>query len=271
MTCRWALAVAALAATPAAARFAPATDAPYRLTMTMERAVGEGGVGDRDDGRGVRRFATEYAVTFARIATGYRAILRARAGSAADSAGTATFSRLQSALADVPVTVLLDRHGALIAVEDVAPLWERLRAAIAATQGDDARRAQLLALHDAATPAIRVQTLAGDLLALCAGADADRRDAGRATTLPGTDGTALPVRETVTRDGDTIVVVTRDEAGTFLRRRTIGRRDGLVRELREERRLTARHRGVTRTAATVRIARLDLMVSPYPSGTARKP
>ncbi|KQT31838.1 hypothetical protein ASG29_08030 [Sphingomonas sp. Leaf412] len=262
-----AAALVALAATPAAARFAPATDAPYRLTMTMERQLGE-----RQSGEGgVRRFATDYAVTFTRDHDGYRAVLRALPASAADSGGTRHFARLQSALAGVPIIVRLDRHGGLIAVEDVDPLWDRLRAAIVATDDDPASRRRLLALHDAATPAVRVQTLAGDLLALCAGADADRRDAGRDTTLPATDGTLLPVRETVRRGRDVTVVVTRDDAGTLVRSRTIARADGLVRDMREDRRLTARHRGVVRTATTVRTARLVAMVSPYPPGTARKP
>ena len=266
-------------ATPAAARFAPPLDMPLRVETVQLR----------DEGEGPRRFAVAHDLIFARAGDGYRATLTLRGDSVADSGDTlGAFARLHGALAGRPVTVVLDHSGRIVSVADLDALWARLRAAIAqvasGTPARDRTRAMLLAHHDAATTEQRVDTVAGTLAGLCAGAEAERRTGTRATALPSTFGDAaarLPARETVTREGGIIRVVL-TAAGpipgpaatqarvTVTRTREIARGTGLVRRSREVRETVLGIAGKElrmRADTEVRIA----MVSGYPSPTPPKP
>lgn len=249
----WLLPVALLAA-PAAARFAPIPDATYRLSAVAERT----------DDKGTRRFATDYDIVFARDAGEWRVTMTLRPDSVADTRGTATFFSLQDG---TPLVVRLDRRGRLIAIEDRDARWARLRAAIDARAAGKPGHAALLAIHDSADDVAKARGLAGDVLDLCAGDDAERREGTRTTVLPATQGAPLPVTEITVRTHDAVVVTTRDAAGDLVRTRTIDRHTGLVRESVERRRITAG----SSTATTLRTATLTPQVSFYPSGTARKP
>lgn len=245
------LALALVVPAPVAARFAPATEASYRLSVTTTR----------DDGRATRTFATDYAVAFARSPEGYRATIRLLPSSVADSADGSRFARLQRAASGAPLVVRLDRSGRLFAVEDAATRWAALRIAIAdvAVDGRDA----ILAAHDRTPPAERDRVLAADLLALCAGADAERRDGSRDTLLPASDGSPLPVRETVRRDGDAVTILVEGSGGpvaAYARRRVIDRRSGLLREASEMRRTTIVQDGVAANATLTHRWRLTHMV-----------
>jgi hypothetical protein len=273
-------AAAATLAAPAAARFAPPIGVPLRVESVQQR----------DDGAGPRRFAVTHDLVFARAPGGYRATLTLRGDSAADSGDTiGAFARLQSALAGQPVTAMLDRAGRIVAVDDLDALWARLRAAIAAVaSGSPARmrtRDLLLAQHDAATPAQRIETIAGTLAAVSAGAEAERRAGERATTVPGIAfGRAdapLPARESVVRDGAVVRITTTAEGSTaapgggtarvaLTRTREIDRATGLLRAGRETRETFLAIDGserLLRAATTLTIA----PVSQYPSENPRLP
>ncbi len=256
------LALALAAPVPAAARFAPATDAPYRLTVAATR----------DDGRSVRHFATDYAVAFARTPDGYRATIHALPDSVNDSGKGDGFARLQRAASGRPLAVRLDRAGRLLGVEEAAARWADLRAAIVAVAAEG--RDAILAAHDRATPAERDRLLAADLLALCGGADAERPEGNRMTLLPASDGAALPVRETVRRTRDAVTILTEGSGGSVAalsRRRVVDRRTGLLREAGETRRTVVVHDGVTASATVTHRWQVEAMVSSYPSSIARKP
>lgn len=236
-----ALLAASLAAAPVQARFAPAPDATYRLTIAATR----------DDGGTPRRTKASYDIRFLRTATGWRATLTQRSGGDAISA----------AFRDIPVTLTLDRDGRALAVEDGEAWWARLRAGIVAHAPPAARDA-MLAAHDATPAAGRIALLGGDLLAMCAGTETNRRPGARATTIPASDGAVLSARETVHRAKGMVVVQTAADGAiaaggraTITRIRTIDRRTGLVTDLAETREIATGPRRL-RLVSTARLAPL---------------
>jgi hypothetical protein len=97
---------------------------------------------------------------------------------------------------------------------------------------------------------------------MCAGADTDRRPGTRATTLPASDGTVLPARETVRRAEGMVVVETAAEGpiatggrATIARTWSVDRRTGLVVDLSETRAIAAGARRL-RLVKTARLAPL---------------
>lgn len=110
--------LAAIVLQASAARFAPPLDTP--LHVTSERR------------EGARTFRLERDLRFLREGSGYRAevILRAASGDTPDSSGT-LYEAGYAALAGTPIRFHLDTAGALVAIDDLAVLWERYCAHVA--------------------------------------------------------------------------------------------------------------------------------------------
>lgn len=275
-----AICAAATLATPAAARFAPPADTPLRIETVQES----------DDGSGVRRVTATHDVRFTRTPQGWRATLTLRREGLSDSGDAlGAFARLQAVLVGRAVTVWLDRAGHVTGVENADAWWARLRAAIADVAGGsparDRTRALLLAHHDAATPAQRVETLAGTLAALCAGAEAERRDGTRATTVPagafGAEAATQPAQERVVRDGAMVridLTATGPVAGpggaagsvSLHESREVVRGTGLVRAMRSVRETMVPLTGADRRLRTETRVRFD-KVSQYLSANPPNP
>ncbi|MEH3048562.1 hypothetical protein [Sphingomonas adhaesiva] len=248
----WLLPAAVLLTMPASARFAP----PLGRDLALER------VEVRDDGSGVRRLRVVRRVRFDRAGRGYVATMMVDPTRVEDSKGEqAGYVALVRALS-TPIAVELDAGGHLLRVRDADGAWAKLRAVIAGPMPDAARGAALR-LHDATGGAERDAALAGPLLAVLAGDEAERAPGVRAVTLPaaGSGNGWLSGTERTARQGDRIVLET-DASGTvdtahgaaevtLFRRRAVDRRTGLASDTVEKRTSTAAAGGVLRNEVTV--------------------
>lgn len=267
-----AVSVAALSAAPAAARFAPRLDVPYRL-VTSET---------RDDGRGARHFSASRTIRFARDdddPAGYVATVTLDPVAASGDGPEALFGALAAATGERPVRVRLDAAGAATGVDDLPGLWSALRDAIARTAaahgGPPERSASfLLAGLDAMPAAARLRLFASPVTALVM-ADADRRRPGtRAITLPALS----PGRDAVLTGTESVRVtgsrlaITAEATGTHMqdarttrtrivRHQEVDRTTGLIVAGDEERRVDVTIGTTQRTLTTRSTHALSPVVS----------
>lgn len=237
---------------PAWARFAP----PLGRELALER------VEVRDDGSGTRRLRVVRRLRFDRGGRGYVATMTVDPARVDDSKGEqAGYVALVRALA-APVAVELDGSGHMLRVRDAEAAWARLRTVIAGPTPEPSR-APALRLHDATAAAERDAALAGPLLAVLAGDDADRAPGVRAVTLPAaaTGAGTLAGTERTARQGKRVVLET-DASGTvdtahgaaevtLFRRRAVDRDSGLAHDTVEKRTSTAADGGVLRNEILV--------------------
>ena len=260
--------LAAIVLQASAAAFAPRVDAP--LTVTSERTEG-----------GERRYMMERLVRFAREGAGWRGEVRLlRAEGDAQEASGAMFEAGFGALAGRTLVFHLDAAGKVVAVDDMAALWERFCASVAAmaaarkslAPADRATLAARIAAPLRALPAERQRAMLGSLIgslvadeSITPGTEAVRVPGsspfGGPLTLEGTRSAApLPdgLVRSVTRAEADIAAPAGGEAGHVALDRTvvIDPRTGLI----------VRSESVTRTRRgaieTVRATRLTVHRGP---------
>lgn len=210
-----ALAALGLASVPAAAaaRFDPPLDRPLRLVTSEVRKTQTG----------TEEFAIERDLVFAREGGGYRATMTARPLRTAASTAGKMFTAAVAPFVGEPIVIHLDAAGAITAIDGEEQLWDRLCAALegmatgkgATGQRRDNNARALASPLRRFPPDRRRATLGSAVTAIIAGPLADRLPGERPTTIAGRTFAGAPVtlaaRETVTRSGDTIDIVTRAE------------------------------------------------------------
>lgn len=217
--------LALLAATGAEARFAPRTDADYRLTSTVT-----------DTHQTLQSsFTVVRTIRFTRHASGYLAEVTVRSAVATGAPrSAAAFERAYAAIVGMPLVIEVDRLGAVGTIRDVDAIWSRLNAAMAAA-GVDPRS---LTLFDAASAERRAAVLASALAGVLAPTDAERLPGTRTTSIAarplGGAPHTLAARETVTVAPTrvTIDLIASDPDGrdALTRRRIVDRASGLMLE-----------------------------------------
>ncbi len=167
---------------PAVARFLPPEGQALRQVLIEERS--EPGP--------PQRFTTERELVFARTATGFAVTVTVlRADPDAGDSG-AMFAAAMAGLRGEPIVFQLDAEGRLLAIDDEAKVWMRLRGAIAAMAADSShpepRRQQMLATLvttlERLPPDQRRAILGSMIEQIVAGPLADRQPGTRAITRP---------------------------------------------------------------------------------------
>lgn len=212
------VAAALLQVQPIAIRFAPPLDAPLRVTV--ERT---------DSGAGARRFAMDRLIRFTREGGGYRADVRVltSAGSGPPPLGGMVEAGF-AALRGIPIVLHLDPQGEVTDIEDMAALWERLCAGVAAVvarrPGLEPSERDALAARVAAPlralPPDRQRALLGSLVTAAIAGDGPATPGTTPIRLPGVSPFGQPVQLNGTRetraDGSTIVQRTQAAADLVL-------------------------------------------------------
>lgn len=204
--------LAALVLQASAAPFAPPLAAP--LKVTSERSEGAD-----------RRYVMERLVRFARDGRGWRAEVRLlRAEGDAQEASGAMFEAGFAALAGRTIVFHLDAAGEVIAIDDMAALWEHFCARVAEmavarkslAAADRATLAARIAAPLRALPAERQRAMLGSLIASLV-AEEGTMPGVEAVRVPGTSPFGGPLtlqgsRSTALLPGGLVRAVTRAEA-----------------------------------------------------------